>query len=163
MFDRDEYLGMAIGFALVVAFFAINLIIFHYSWKEYIMSYTFNNKRLLNYNLWCDDNDDELYCIYMESGAYYEQDSDDFYKDLYDKELDILHHRLYKEDIKGTYLDPNSINYVVPICPTDQHSWKEYTMSKAQAIQATLAKYPTMSVASATYYVIEVLGYSEHS
>lgn len=35
--------------------------------------------------------------------------------------------------------------------------------NKAQAIQATLAKYPTMSVASATYYVVEVLGYSEHS
>ena len=31
MFSRDEYLGMAIGFALVVAFFAINLTIFHYS------------------------------------------------------------------------------------------------------------------------------------
>jgi len=36
-------------------------------------------------------------------------------------------------------------------------------MNKAQAIKATLAKYPTMSVASATYYVVEVLGYSEHS
>ena len=36
-------------------------------------------------------------------------------------------------------------------------------MNKAQAIQNTLAKYPTMSVANATYYVIEVLGYSEHS
>jgi len=31
MFNRDEYLGMGIGLASVVAFFAINFIIFYYS------------------------------------------------------------------------------------------------------------------------------------
>ena len=52
------------------------------------MSYTFNNKNIHDYDLWCNDNNDELYCILMESGGYYEtQDSDAFYEDLYDKEL----------------------------------------------------------------------------
>jgi len=32
-------------------------------------------------------------------------------------------------------------------------------MDKSQAIKQTLAKYPAMSVATATYYVEEVLGY----
>lgn len=36
-------------------------------------------------------------------------------------------------------------------------------MSKSQAIKNTMSRYPSMSVATATYYVVEVLGFSEHS
>ncbi len=35
-------------------------------------------------------------------------------------------------------------------------------MTKSQAIKDTLSKYPTMSTATAEYYVVEVLGYSKH-
>lgn len=96
---------------------------------------SYNNDNLLDYDLWCHDNRDKLYDYFHSTESHRDQFEEEFYQNEYDHTIIEDGHRISKYDIP----------------------------SKDQAIKATLAKYPMMSVASATYYVVEVLGYSEHS
>jgi len=107
---------------------------------------SYNNDNLLQYDVWCDDNRDELHAYFLNTISH--RDRRDGLPTVSETEAEA---EFYQNEYDHTIIE-------------DGHRISKYDIpSKDQAIKATLAKYPMMSVASATYYVVEILGYSEHS
>tara|TARA_B110000438_G_scaffold106072_1_gene104368 strand:- start:2113 stop:2280 length:168 start_codon:yes stop_codon:yes gene_type:complete len=47
----------------------------------------FNNTNINDFQIWLDDNDDQLYCMYHETGARYDTVQEDYYEDHYNSQL----------------------------------------------------------------------------
>jgi len=111
------------------------------------MQLKYNNDNLREYDVWCDDNRDELYAYFLNTKSV-----DQLRDGLPTPSETEAEAEFYQNEYDRTIIEDG---YRI--------SYKDNIPNKDQAIKATLAKYPMMSVASATYYVVEVLGYSEHS